>query len=131
MNCLDEIAAAVHRVRRDVTWHIRNSVDVGNLLAPLTRSRWIEFQRALGIRLRDLEDGPGGPRVPALTDSIWDIATAMQHQLRGNIDPVSRTLEDWHEAQAFAGVRAILAESAALDPQNVHRDQRLIDLGLV
>ena len=81
--------------------------------------------------LPPLEWDQGLARPPRNWSTIWDLAAYLRLRFPDWQSPVLQTLEEWREAQIFAGVRAVLVEVGNLNPDQVVRDSRLqADLGL-
>jgi len=132
MRVLDEVADAFRTARRHEGRAVRSSVRIPEQFEyPITAPRWARVERHLGCPLPQLGYGQGHWWLPDGLETVWDLAA---HVERGRPDwepPLERTVEAWHEAQIFAGVRAVLMDAGSLDSADVVRSARLgADLGL-
>jgi hypothetical protein len=98
---------------------------------PITPRLWAVLEKALACPLPPLECSSGGLSFPHGWTTVWDVAAYLAEQRPGWEAPSSgEGVDNWREAQVFAGVRGCLIEALNVPVEAVVRSARLTaDLG--
>src|SRR5262249_22274617 len=132
MRVLDEVAEAI-RNARGLSHPVLSAFGLEELFErPITPEQWGAMQQSLACSLPPLEFVQGHWFLPDDFATIWDLVDRAAHAHPDWEPPTTRTAAVWREAQIFAGVRCVIAESLGLDLEDVVRKARLkAGLGLV
>src|SRR5262245_58017720 len=122
---LDELATAFHTAQGShLPWRVVGSLELGQQLRqPITPAQWTKLQRRIPCPLPPLErDVSGQWSFPCGWVTVVDLATHVAHLWPSWHLPTKVSVEDWRNAQVFAGVRSCLVECLNVDPEQVVRE---------
>ena len=129
MRVLDEVAAAIRVARRMRSQPIVSAFGLQEQFgAPITPEEWATIERRLACPLPHLVFAQGHWFLPESFTTIWNLVDHASDYHPDWDRPVARTVAAWREAQVFAGVRMVVADSFGVELQEVTRETRLADL---
>lgn len=130
MRVLDEVAAAINLARAEPG--PRPIVSAFGLEEQFTYtlhpSGWAAIERHLGCHLPPLVFAQGHWLLPDGFATIWDLVEVAADAHPNWDPPEERTVAAWRNAQVFACVRDVMVEALCVEPEDVTRETRIIDL---
>ena len=130
MRVLDEVAAAINLAREEPG--PRPVISAFGLEEQFTYTLhpngWAAIQRHLGCKLPPLVFVQGHWLLPDGFTTIWDLVEVAADAHPDWDPPETRTEAAWRNAQVFAGVRDVMVDALCVDPKDVTRKTRFIDL---
>jgi hypothetical protein len=126
MRVLDEVAAAINLARY---LPLVSEVGLEELFrGPLAPKQWATIQHHLDCGLPPLVFVHGHWFLPDGFETIWDLADYVADAHPDWDPPEEYSVAEWRNAQIFVRVRVTLVECYSVQPEDVTRDTRLIDL---
>jgi hypothetical protein len=130
MRVLDEVAAAINLARDEPA--PRPVVSAFGLEEQFTYTLhphgWAALQRHLGCKLPPLVFVQGHWLLPDGFATIWNLVEVAADMHPDWEPPEERTVAAWRNAQVFAGVRDVMVDALAVEPQDVTRQTRFKDI---